>query len=43
VISPEGELLGQTSKARPFVTVDIDLSEADSAQKTYPRDALLPD
>jgi len=43
VISPEGKLLGQTSRAKPFVTVDVDLAEADSAKKTYPRDALLPD
>lgn len=43
VINPEGRLLGRTSHRRPFVTVDIDLSEADKAKATYPRDALLPD
>jgi N-carbamoylputrescine amidase len=43
VVSPGGKLLGQTSRSRPFVTVDIDLAEADSAKTTYPRDALLPD
>ena len=43
VINPDGELLGQTSGSKPFVTVDLDLTLADAAKKTYPRDALLPD
>lgn len=38
IIGPEeGEILGQTSAERPFLTVDVDLAEADRAKKTYPR------
>ena len=33
----EGVILGQTSGAEPFVTVDVDLSDADRAKATYPR------
>jgi N-carbamoylputrescine amidase len=40
VIGPEGEILGQTSPAEPFVTVEIDLTEADRAKATYPRYVL---
>ena len=38
IVEPEeGEILGQTSSAEPFLTVDVDLAEADRAKKTYPR------
>ncbi len=38
IIEPEeGEVLGQTSSAEPFLTVDVDLAEADHAKTTYPR------
>jgi N-carbamoylputrescine amidase len=37
VAGPEGQVLGLTSPERPFVTVDIDLREADLAKQTYPR------
>ena len=40
VISPDGELLCQTSGDAPFGTVDLDLRVAESAQSTYPRDML---
>ena len=38
IVEPEeGEVLGQTSSAEPFLTVDVDLAEADHAKTTYPR------
>lgn len=43
VIDPNGDLLGLTSKGRPFLTVNIELSKAEEAKSTYPRDALRPD
>ncbi len=33
----EGEILGVTSSAQPFLTLDVDLSDADRAKSTYPR------
>jgi hypothetical protein len=32
-----------TSEEKPFLTAEIDLSVADRAKSTYPRDALRPD
>lgn len=43
VIDPDGEVLGMTTKARPFVTVEIDRARMEKAKKTFPRDALEPD
>jgi N-carbamoylputrescine amidase len=43
VIDPDGEVLGLTSKTRPFVTVTIDRARASRAKTTYPRDSLEPD
>lgn len=43
VIDPDGEVLGQTSKARPFSTVEVDLRKAEKSKKSYPRNALEPD
>jgi predicted amidohydrolase len=41
IIEPgEGKVLGLTSPAQPFLTLDIDLKEADRAKKTYPRYVL---
>lgn len=37
VIDPNGEVLAETARHTPFVTVDIDLMESTLAQKTYPR------
>jgi N-carbamoylputrescine amidase len=38
IVEPEeGEILGHTSSAEPFLTVDVDLAEADRAKTTYPR------
>jgi N-carbamoylputrescine amidase len=41
IIEPgEGKVLGLTSSGQPFLTLDIDLAEADKAKKTYPRYVL---
>jgi len=36
-VNPDGELLAITTAKQPFVTVDVDLAQADRAKKTYPR------
>ena len=38
LFSPEAALLAETSVARPFVTTEIDLTVAERAKETYPRD-----
>ncbi len=41
IIEPdEGKVLGLTSPEQPFLTLDIDLTEADKAKSTYPRYVL---
>jgi predicted amidohydrolase len=40
VVGPDGQILGLTSSMQPFVTVEIDLSEAERAKLTYPRYVL---
>ena len=41
IIEPdEGKVLGLTSPEQPFLTLDIDLAEADKAKETYPRYVL---
>ncbi len=41
IIEPgEGKVLGLTSPEQPFLTLEIDLTEADRAKKTYPRYVL---
>jgi N-carbamoylputrescine amidase len=37
VIDPDGEVLARTSASHPFATVEIDLSRARAAKRTYPR------
>ena len=37
IIDPNGKVLATTSEDQPFVTLDLNLSEADQAKKTYPR------
>jgi len=37
LVSPEGEILGETSADIPSLTVEIDLEEATRAKSTYPR------
>lgn len=36
-IDPEGEVVATTSRERPWVTVELDLVEADAAKSRYPR------
>ena len=38
LFSPEADLLGETTAAQPFVTVEIDAAVAERAKTTYPRD-----
>jgi N-carbamoylputrescine amidase len=40
VIGPEGQVMGITSRQQPFLTIEIDLSEAERAKVTYPRYVL---
>jgi N-carbamoylputrescine amidase len=41
IVEPEeGEILGRTSSADPFLTVDVNLADADRAKSTYPRYVL---
>jgi N-carbamoylputrescine amidase len=37
IISPDGVVLATTSVDKPFVTLDIDLNDANAAKQTYPR------
>ena len=36
-VSPDGDLLGATDAAEPFLTVEVDLELARAAKATYPR------
>lgn len=40
IIAPDGKVLGLTSEEQPFVTKELDLSEAERAKRTYPRYVL---
>jgi N-carbamoylputrescine amidase len=41
IIEPgEGKIIGLTSPEQPFLTLDVDLSRAEKAKKTYPRYVL---
>jgi N-carbamoylputrescine amidase len=42
VISPEGEVLGETDLASPYVSVEVDLEDAVRAKRTYPRNLTVP-
>jgi N-carbamoylputrescine amidase len=37
IIAPDGEVLAVTNEQQPFLTVDIDLAQAQAAKQTYPR------
>ncbi len=37
LISPDGKVLASTNRNKPFVTVDINIKEADKAKRMYPR------
>ena len=43
IIEPDGDVIGLTSKGRPFLTAEIQRSRADEAKGTYPRYSLKPD
>jgi N-carbamoylputrescine amidase len=42
-VDPDGQVIGLTSGTKPFVTVEVDIGNAEKAKKTYPRSALEPD
>ena len=42
LISPEGEMLLETSADSPFLTAEVDLTAADRAKHTYPRNIPIP-
>jgi N-carbamoylputrescine amidase len=37
IVGPDGDVLALTSRERPFVTMPLDLAEAERAKATYPR------
>ena len=41
LVSPEGEVLAETSAAEPFKTLDVDFSQANAAKGTYPRNLYV--
>jgi N-carbamoylputrescine amidase len=41
LVSPEGEILAETSAKAPLLTVAVDLAEADRAKRTYPRNPAV--
>ena len=42
LVSPEGEIMLETSAAEPFLTAEIDLSAVERARQTYPRNLTIP-
>ena len=42
LVSPEGEVLAETTVDRPFATVEVDLRDAEAAKQTYPRNLPEP-
>jgi N-carbamoylputrescine amidase len=40
VVGPESEVLARTTRDEPFATIELDLSEAERAKRTYPRYAV---
>jgi N-carbamoylputrescine amidase len=43
ITDPDGAILAHTSTSEPFLTVDCPLGAAETARRTYPRDALARD
>lgn len=41
LVSPEGEILGETSGDTPFLTVEVDVEEVIRAKATYPRNLIV--
>jgi len=42
LVSPEGEILLETSADSPFLTAEVDFSAVDRARQTYPRNLVIP-
>ena len=42
LVTPEGEILLETSADSPFLTAEIDLTAVDHARRTYPRNLVIP-
>jgi predicted amidohydrolase len=42
LVSPEGDILLETSADSPFLSAEIDLADADRAKCTYPRNIPVP-
>ena len=42
LITPEGEILVETSADAPFQTAEVDLTAVDRARRTYPRNLVIP-
>ena len=42
LVSPEGDILLETTADSPFLTADVDLTAADRAKQTYPRNIPIP-
>ena len=42
LVTPEGEILLETTADSPFLTAQIDLAAVDRARKTYPRNLVIP-
>ena len=40
LVSPDGEVLAETTADEPWLTVNIDPDEADRAKSTYPRNVV---
>ena len=42
LVSPEGEILGETSADAPFLVLEVDLEDAARAKQSYPRNLVVP-
>jgi len=42
IVSPDGDVLAETTAEAPIASVDIDIREATSAKERYPQNLLLP-
>jgi N-carbamoylputrescine amidase len=42
LVSPEGDILLETTADSPFLTADVDVTAADRAKQTYPRNIPIP-
>jgi len=42
LVTPDGEILLETSADSPFLTAEIDLTAVDRARQTYPRNLVIP-